>query len=77
MLTLECYWFDKHHTITARQRSTYTADCVGVLIKQAFLEKMAHIDWVGYIITDAEGDMVHMDFTKDAQVKTVYATVGK
>ena len=69
MLTLECYWYEADHPVDPKQRKTYTSDDVEKLLQQAFLEKMAHKDWVGYRIVDGLTHIVYQQFTRDVQVK--------
>lgn len=74
MLTLECYWYDASNSIDPKQRKTFSGECVGELIQQAFLQKMAVRDWVGYTIVDAEGNYIIRDFHPSAVIKKLWAT---
>ena len=72
MLTLECYWYEEDGPVN-RHTKKYQHKCVGTLIQQAFLEKMAHLDWVGYRIVDWNGNAIVENFTRDAVLKKRYA----
>lgn len=74
MLKLECYWYDKTHPVDPKQRRTFESECVGELIQQAFLQKLAVSEfWVGWMIKDENGDIVECKFTDDSITKTLYA----
>lgn len=74
MLTLKCYWYDIEHHIDPKQTCTYTSDCVGELIQQAFLKKLSVRDWVGYQICDEQHREIHSDFTDSAVLKKLWGT---
>lgn len=71
MLTLECYWYEVDN-LFPRQQRTYQHTNAKILVQQAFLEKMAHLDFVGWRITNESGEILHYEFTKDSQLKKRY-----
>lgn len=77
MLYLECYWYEEDHPIDPKQKKTYESECVGDLIQQAFLEKMAHTDWVGYRIWDGKTTIIESNFIRNSQLKDRWIKGGK
>ena len=73
MLTLECFWVDTSDKISVRHTAKFQGDCVGTLIQQAFLQKMAVNEWVGYRILDAKGLTIVEEFPPNALARSRFA----